>query len=97
MSLWSDIKSAASSAYDDATDSVVNWWEDSESAPAGYEQSVAQETSAAGNTATTIPSAQNNTGETISYFSAANTPYLIGGGVLLVVLVVFMLMLARGK
>lgn len=96
MGLFDDIKKAAESAYDNATDSVVNWWEDSESAPSSHQQAVAKENSAAGNNATTIPSAQTNTGETVLYKTgSANTPLLIGGGVLVVVLLVFALMLGR--
>lgn len=95
MGLWGDIKKKAEAAYDDATDSVVNWWEDSESAPSSHQQAVAKENSAAGNNATTIPSAQTNTGETVLYKAgSANTPLLVGGVVLVVM--VFALLLVRG-
>ncbi|TBR44345.1 hypothetical protein CBF23_003240 [Marinomonas agarivorans] len=97
MSLWGDIKSAASSAYDNAESSVTGWWEDRESAPRSAASSAAAEASASGATATSVPNAQNNTGAVVGNTGTpmSYTPYFIGGGILVVVLLVVVLMLGR--
>lgn len=103
MSLWNNFTSSVSDAWDYTTNTVSDAYqsvfgvEDEEAAPQSYGTTAAYEASASGATATTVPNAQTNTGETVVYAAASsNTPLYIGGAVLVVVLLGFVLMM-RGK
>jgi hypothetical protein len=87
---------AVTDVYDSTVDGVSSLFEDSETPSQTYEQTVAYEATASGAVSTTVPYAQTNTGATVTPSTASDyTPYLIGGGIFVVVLVVVALMVGR--
>lgn len=94
--------SALEGFWDDAKSSVKDWWnntEDSESTPKTQQQQTQSEKLADGSALPRVATATDATGETV-LVSASRlpmySPLLIGGGVAVLVLLVFALMMKRG-
>lgn len=84
----------------DAADTVASWsWTEDDESPKTAAQQAQAEKLAEGSALPQRENAQTNTGAAVSqtgYGFGSNTTLLIGGGVLMVVLLVFLVML-RGK
>lgn len=99
MGIWDNFVSSVESG----TSTINEWWsstEDSESLPQTYLEQAQNERLAEGSAIPVVQSAQDADGKTIITTSAvslnAYKPYLIGGGVL-VVLFVFALLIRGGR
>lgn len=103
MSILDDMWGNVKGVYDDAVDGVSDWWngtEDRETLPASYNQTAYNERLAEGSAIPVVESAQDADGRTVITAPAqsplaAYQPYLIGGGILFVVLLVIILMMGR--
>lgn len=106
MGLFDDIYGAvagkASSLYEDAKEDLNDWWqgsEDKENLPQNYQQTAYNERLAEGSAIPVVQSAQDADGRTVISTPqsplSAYQPYLIGGGIFVVVLLVVMLMMGR--
>jgi len=102
--LYTAVSSKASEVYSDAKDDLGDWWnstEDSEELPKTYAQQAQNERLAEGSALPVVHTATTNTGQTVPPASTSAfdnyQPWLIGGGVLVVVLLVFALLLRGGK
>ncbi len=103
-SVYDSTIGAVGDAYDSATDAVSDWWndtEDNEPAPKTYVQQEQTARLAEGSAIPVVKTATTNTGETVVVKQPSAIeqyqPYLIGGGVLVVVLLVFALMMRGGR
>lgn len=100
MGIWDDFVSKVEGAADD----VADWWyssEDEETKPKTYLEQAQNERLAEGSAIPVVQSAQDADGKTIISVPevpfSAYKPYLIGGGVLIVVLFVFALLMRGGR
>ena len=99
MGIWDSV-----TAYvDEKEQAVSEWWndtEDIEAAPKSYQQQAQSEKLAEGSALPKVETASNATGETVVVTASplvGYQPWLIGGGVLVVVLAVFAMMMKGGK
>ena len=102
--LYDSTVGAVGDLYDSAENAVSDWWnetEDDEPQPKSYAQQAQNERLAEGSALPVVHTATNSTGETLPPPSTSlldgYQPWLIGGGVLVVVLLVFTLLLRGGK